>query len=126
MSTARVTFVQNSGAVLTGRIWNQDGSDALRADISSITYTVQKQIGGTWGDVVGYVNQSRTVSTCVFDTLQAPLPWDATGAKYNFRAVVPAAAFATGGVNYRVIHKITPASGEVVNLVHQGPCAPIS
>lgn len=101
---------EDTGNVFMARVKGIDGNYILQADLSSITYAVFNM---TTGSAVAVINDTVTISTAVFDTLQTDgiWTWDTTG--YNFLHVMPATAFPTGGNVYAVEYTFTPASGPV-------------
>ena len=96
---------------------NTEGDPYVQSDITSITYTVYALSGAdlrTREAVTGYEDVSVTVSAAVFNSLQR---WgeDATG--YNFRHVVPPAAFPNPNVWYDVDYTINYADGTTVGVI---------
>ena len=78
----------NTGVVLMARVVGQDSANITVASITGISYLVRDLDAKTSGSISPLV-----VAAVVFDALQTGNGWvqDATG--YNFRTVIPAAAF---------------------------------
>lgn len=118
----RGEFLESSGAVLIARVWDEDGTDVVQADISSIVGYGYKLVNGVWTVLSGYNGVSLTVSDVVFNTLQAAPAWDPGGSGYNLRIVIPYTLFDTPGTQYRFNHKLVPVSGQQAYVQHQGSC----
>jgi len=116
----RGTVFKNGSATLMARIVGAAGAAVKQADLSSAKYTIyllddDDPNGET--AVAGHEDVALTVSAVIFNTLQTGGLWtkDATG--YNFKHVLDVSshpAFAAARRSYRIIYKLTPATGQVI------------
>jgi hypothetical protein len=100
-------------ATVVARVTGENGADIVKASITAITYTVYDQKTGA----VTKTSTALVVADVVFDTLQTDDRWtiDATG--YNFRFVVPGAAFPNGGTTHEVAVDFDPSAAGEPNFV---------
>lgn len=78
-------------------------SDLLtRSDFSEISYAVYREVAGVDSLVEDYESVSVNINDAISATL--PIEWGKDGVGYNFRHVVPAAAFAANAL-HRVIFR---------------------
>lgn len=104
-----VCVLEDTPAVLFGRIRDQNGALITKAGTSSISYKVIDTDTGT-------VNGSGTfvVNDCVFDTLQLDEErWKSDKKGFNFRATVPAACIPDGDAVLMCEVKFTPVTGDI-------------
>lgn len=113
---ARIIAKDATGTTVTG------GKCVKQADLSTITYGVRDNTGGSFTVAAG---TSLTISAVIFDTLQTPAFWTADSVGYNFLWVIPASAFATGGSEYQAEFKFTVSGGEVFWFIPKGNAEPI-
>ena len=106
------TVIEDSVAVFLVRIAGVDGVNLTQASLTAVSYAVFDPDGQEIlsGDLV--------IADVIFDTLQTGDPrWerccpsDVEG--FNFRHVMPATAFPTGGATNRVEYKFTDTNGYV-------------
>ena len=115
-------------ATLMARIRGDDAEDIVRADVSTITYSIY-QLDENDPDaraaVTGHEDASVTVNSVVFDTLQTDDRWTADSTGYNFRHTIPIStyeAFAAAGVHYLVEYTVTPATGQKIIVRYDLEC----
>jgi hypothetical protein len=92
-----------------------------RADFTAMSYKVYREVEGVDALVSGYENVAITIN----DAIPASLPrvWGKDGVGYNFRHVVPAAAFAANA-RHRVIYRFVTdgvTTQHCVSVEVQGP-----
>lgn len=105
------TVTQKSGAVLTARVQDQDGTDLVQSSLSSITYTIFDNSVPTLPEALsGYTDLPLVITSVVYNSLQTPSGGGLTS-QYNFRHILAAAAIADT-IPLRVEYKFVPTSGE--------------
>ncbi len=105
---------EGSGFTVLSREVENDGTDLLQADLTSIAWATYERCADDPEAVIG--SGTLTVSNVVFDTLQtSDGRWDYTkdAAGFNFAFEFPASAFPNGGSRYLLEITFTPSSGEV-------------
>jgi hypothetical protein len=95
-----------------------------RDDFSEMSYKVYREVDGFDGLVDGYESVAIAITDAIPPDHSLPRTWGKDGVGYNFRHVVPAAAFASNAI-HRIIYRFLTASGETIVhpvMVHvQGP-----
>ena len=114
--------IARTGVVLMARVVGASNANITQATLSSISYLVRDIDAGSSGSVT-----ALTIASVVFDTLQTGNGWDQDATGYNFRAILPASAFAwTPEVDaaanpkphrFQVEVRFTPSSGEQFVIV---------
>lgn len=111
------------GTITTLRkILGNDGSPIVRADVTSISYSVVML--DEWDptietSITGHTNVAVVVADVVFDTLQTGPLWSYDAAGYNFAHTLDIGAnpaFATPGRTYRVDYVLVMASGQPIRV----------
>lgn len=102
---------EDGGASFLARLVGHSGSNVTQASLSAITVKVF-DMDSADPDTEVY-SETLTISSVIFDTLQTDSRWTVDTTGYNFLHAMSATAFPTGGHNYRVEYKFTPASGQV-------------
>ena len=105
---------EGQSPALKARIVDQDGTNLVQADVSSIAYQMFDAADTTDKTVTS--NGTISVATVIFDTLQTDEVWTATDTGYNFRWIAPGAELA-GVITYRVEVTLTLAVGGTVPMV---------
>ncbi len=114
------TVFKNGSATLLARVVGEDGAAVTRPSLSAADYTVYTLDAGDPDAAVavtGHDGVSVGVSALIYDTLQTDALWDLDAIGYNFRHVLDVStnqAFATAGQTYRIVFRLTPASGQVI------------
>lgn len=108
---------EDSGPVLMARIFNHAGTLVTQASVSAIAYKVFDLSAPATATATG----TLTVSSVIFDTLQAGVIWTSDSVGYNFRWATPASLFPTGGRTYRVEIVLDMASGEDIPIPFELP-----
>ncbi len=86
-----------------------NGTPYTQSSFSAITLTLYQVYRGKWAVVSGYNDLALTISSVISNTLTG---WAKDTRGYNFRYVIPAAAF-TGRADYKAVFKFTLTNGEV-------------
>jgi len=102
------TIIEDCGAAVMARLLGWDGSLVTQATVSSIAYQVFDLDAALLQTAAG----ALVVADTVYDTEQTGGGWPYSDG-FNFRAVLPASAFPTGGHQYQVEVVFTPVAGEV-------------
>jgi hypothetical protein len=111
---------KNGSVILLARIVDQDGAEIVRADITTVHYTVyllDDQNPDNRTAVENHANVALAVSSVVFDTFQTDSIWTVDYIGYNFRHVLDVSthqAFTTAGRRYLVEYQLTPSAGQVI------------
>ncbi len=111
---------KNGSATVLGRIVGADAAAIVKADISTITYSIyllDDQDADSRTAVTNHSAVSLTVSAVVFDSLQTDAIWTVDSTGYNFKHVLDVSsdvAFAIAGRRYLVEYTLTPDSGQVI------------
>jgi len=87
-----------------------DGSNAVQADISSITWAIYDA-----DETDATATGTLTVSNVIFDTLQTDGRWSKDDTGYNFRHDVAATVLTDPGT-YQIEYKVTFTGGDVSYL----------
>jgi len=100
------------------RVVNQENTAITQATVTSITYSVYSvnRATGVRTEIVNQQDNSLTVASVVYDTMQTDKGWSVDVTGFNLRFVVDIssyAAFATVNTNYIVKAIVTPTSGQV-------------
>jgi hypothetical protein len=107
---------EDGSATLLGIITARDGTGAVQAsgrklikqaDLSAIVCNVYDQADLS----TAVVSPTVTISSVIFDTMQAD--WDGDSRGYNFKLTLAATAFPTGGRTYEVELKFTTTGSTV-------------
>jgi len=96
---------EGCGAVLLAAVYGWSGDLITQATVASIAYQV---LDVDDSDRV-VLSGSLAAADVVFNSEQTDGSWPYTASGYNFRWLIPAAAFDTGGHAFRVEVTITPA-----------------
>lgn len=98
---------EDCGALSLARVRGWTGALVTQATLSSIAYKVVDL------DAAATVTASGTltISAVIFDTAQTDGSWPFSDG-YNFRWLIPASAFPTGGHRYAVEFTFTPVAPE--------------
>lgn len=96
-----------------------------RDDFSAISYKVYREVDGVDALVEGYESVAVTINDAIPASASLPRDWGKDGVGYNFRHVVPAAAFAANAT-HRVVYRFVTSFDSVTTqhcvTVHvQGP-----
>jgi len=111
---------KNGTVTLLARIVGQDGDNLVKADLSTITYTIyllDERDPDARTAVSEHSAVPVTVANAIFDTLQTGGVWDVDETGYNFRHTLDVSeheAFAIAGRCYLVEFRMTPTSGQVI------------
>lgn len=109
---------EDGACTCMARIVDNDGSAALKADLSTISRSVFDLDGDT-PTVVYSGPTAVVVASSIFNTLQTDDRWDVDEVGYNFLNVVPASVLSSGGHRYRIEYLFTPVDGEVYWAVYE-------
>jgi hypothetical protein len=85
----------------------------LQADLGTISYKVFRRDQNTYTETA---TGSLTVANVIFDTAQTDSGWP-YDAGFNFKYLVPAAAFPTGDRHYRIEFVVTPSGSQPFPIV---------
>lgn len=112
----RGAAVRGAGNPIYAKVYDQDGTSLVQADVLAVSYSVFGLTAGAAAQVDGYEDVPLVVADVIFNTLQNT---PGTVKQHNFRHVVPAAAISDETMSvFQVEYKITLASGEPLLL----PC----
>lgn len=115
---ARQNVWKDGGLVCMARIVGEDRQPTVQASYSGISCKV---FNLDTGDEIA--SPSIDVPTTVFDSLQTnDARWTADTLGYNWRYTVGGSSFPPAGAQYRVVIRLTPASGDTspVTLAFDG------
>lgn len=110
----RLEGFEQTDAPVMARVY-KNGTLITQAGISTIAVTVKRYNKATGGVTETLSDQSVSVSSAVYDTLQTDAKWDQDSIGYNFAYVVPQAAF-PGPDSYAIVLTFTPTSGNPFRL----------
>jgi hypothetical protein len=95
------------------RVEDWDGTLLLQAGTGSITYKVFRQDSNANTETG---TGTLVIADVIFDTAQTDSGWP-YDAGFNFKTLLPASAFPTGGRTYRIEIIITPSGSEPFPVV---------
>lgn len=104
--------------VLMARVWDEDGTNILQGDLSSIHYSAYQQSDPTPVEanvVTGHDNVELTIADVIYDTLQSTPNWNGSSG-YNFQFVPDRTVneiFPEAGT-YLIVVRAVPLSGQVI------------
>lgn len=114
-----------SDAPIRGRIAREPDNETaqlvaadllLRAEISSVTYTVYREVDGEDAIVTSYEDVAVDLATAVPDDGDIPTAWAKDGVGYNLRFKVPYQAFAANALHTVVLTIVVDGERECVPL----------
>ena len=113
------TIYAGASCAVLARVLDLDDTRLVRADLSTITYTIAELLAGdvTGEAVDGHEDVSLTVADVLFDTLSTGSGWDKDSTGWNFRHVIEtddAVAFPTEEKRYQVEYTFTTTAGRVI------------
>jgi len=102
---------EDSGCCVLGRLTGFDGELIKQADLTSISC----KIFDADANRLETADLTPAVADTVYDAAQTSAAWPYDDG-YNFRHLLPATAFPTGGHKYRVEYLVDPASADEENF----------
>ncbi len=114
------TVFKNGSAILLARVVGADGEAITRNTLAAIRYTaslLDDQDPDQQTPLDGHVAISLSVAEAIYDTVQTDAIWTRDSIGYNFKHVLDVSAheaFPTAGRSYRIVHELTPTSGQVI------------
>lgn len=107
-------IIEDQAAVFLARLHDHDGNRVTQASLASITWGAFNSITGT-----SLGSGSLTIADVIYDALQTAAIWTADAVGFNFKARLPASAFATGDAIARVDFKFTDNNGDVFFVLYE-------